>query len=129
MNEFTALRPAFYLNAQVGEISVTNPTGIAVPEQILWYRYYQGLPQYYQVLTRSSLSPGGSPVLTDDEYSQLGVYLEQVHNHFRPIYCLVPGADPPQLDPNCAIDVEWKLDAGGALSIKQARPLRALPQL
>lgn len=126
MNEFTALRPAFYVNAQIGEISVTNPTGEAEPEQILWYRYYQGLPSYYEVLARSSITHD-APVLTDAQYSELAGYLEQIHDHFRPIYCVIPGSNPQQLDPYCAIDVEWKLGKDAKLYVKQARPVRSAP--
>jgi hypothetical protein len=120
INEFTALRPGFYINSQPGEFSVTNPTGNATAEQILWYRYYEGLPEYYEVLTRSSLN-GGQPVLADAQYSELAAMLELVHARFRILYCrLESGA----YDPNCAIEVDWKLAADGQLYIKQARPLR-----
>ena len=123
MNDFTTLRPAFQINSQLGEVSVTNPVGDATPEQILWYRYYQGLPEYYEVLARSTLT-GGAPVLADADYVELAGYLERIHNHFRPLYCVVPASEPPRLDPSCAIDIEWKLGADGRLWIKQARPLR-----
>ena len=123
INEFTALRPGFYINAQAGEVSVTNPTGEATPEQILWYRYYQGLPEYYEVLTRSSLT-GGAPVLADAKYSELAQYLELIHTRFRILYCVIPGSNPTAYDPNCATDVEWKLGADDMIYIKQARPLR-----
>jgi hypothetical protein len=120
INEYTALRPGFYINSQKGEVSVTNPTGEATPEQILWYRYYQGLPEYYEVLTRSSLT-AGAPVLSDAQYSELAQLLELVHARFRILYCQRPEGG---YDPNCATDVEWKVAADGLLYIKQARPLR-----
>jgi hypothetical protein len=123
LNELTALRPGFYINSQLGEVSVTNPTGEAMAEQILWYRYYQGLPEYYEILTRSSLT-AGLPVLGDAQYSELAQLLEYVHTRFRILYCRIPDTDPPRYDPNCAIDVEWKLAADGLVYLKQARPLR-----
>ena len=123
INEYTALRPGFYINSQVGEFSVANPTGEATAEQILWYRYYQGLPEYYEILSRSSLN-AGQPVLTDAQYSELAMLLELVHARFRILYCQIPGSDPIRYDPNCATDVEWKIATDGQVYLKQARPLR-----
>lgn len=118
MNLFTPLRPAFYINSQVGDISVANPTGEAIPEQILWYTYLEDQPQNYQVLTRSSVT-AGEPVLADSEYAELASFLTVVHAHFRPLYC--------QGDPSCAIDVEFKLSPKHQVVVKQARPLKGAP--
>jgi hypothetical protein len=118
INEFAQNRPAFYINSQVGEVSVTNPTGQAVPEQILYYTWYEE-PEY-EVITRSSLVdelpnwPGGPSVLSESELSELADLLERIHNHFRPLY-------PPRED--FAMDVEFKLGPGRQIIIKQARPL------
>lgn len=120
INEFAQNRPAFYINSQVGEVSVTNPTGQAVPEQILYYIWYEE-PEY-EVITRSSLLvnqsdwPGGMSVFTADELAELVDMLERIHNHFRPLY-------PPRSD--FAMDVEFKLGPGREIFIKQARPLAA----
>lgn len=118
INEFAQNRPAFFINSQVGEVSVTNPTGQAIPEQLLYYTWYEE-PEY-EVITRSSLLqdetdwPGGTGVFTDLELSELADQLERIHNHFRPLY-------PPRA--NFAMDVEFKLGPGRELFIKQARPL------
>lgn len=118
INEFAENRPAFYINSQVGEVSVTNPTGQAIPEQILYYTWYEE-PEY-EVITRSSLVaqipdwPGGSSVLSEPELAELAELLERIHNHFRPLY-------PPRAD--FAMDVEFKLGPGRRIIIKQARPL------
>ncbi len=118
INEFAQNRPAFFINSQVGEVSVTNPTGQAIPEQLLYYTWYEE-PEY-EVITRSSLLreqsdwPGGQGVFTDSELSELADLLERIHNHFRPLY-------PPRSD--FAMDVEFKLGPGRTLFIKQARPL------
>lgn len=122
INEFAENRPAFFINSQVGEVSVTNPTGQAIPEQILYYTWYEE-PEY-EVITRSSLLrdsingglswPGGLSVLTDAELAELADQLERIHEHFRPLY-------PPSAD--FAMDVEYKLGPGRQLFIKQARPL------
>src|SRR3972149_5004314 len=82
------------------------------------------LPEYYEVLTRSSLT-GGAPVLADAKYSELAQYLELIHTRFRILYCVIPGSNPTAYDPNCATDVEWKLGADDMIYIKQARLLLA----
>ena len=121
INEFTPLRPAYYINSQLGEVSVTNPTGQATPEQILYYTWYEE-PEY-EVITRSSLLegvsdwPAGPSILTDDELNELASYLEAIHVHFNQ---LAGGG-------NTAMDVEYKLAPGRALVIKQARPLNLGP--
>lgn len=122
INEFTPLRPAYFINSQVGEVSVTNPTGQAIPEQILYYTWYEE-PEY-EVITRSSLLsaddgtgsawPAGRAVFTDPELDQLAGHLEIIHNHFRGLY---------QGGQNFAMDVEFKLTPGRLLVVKQARPL------
>tara|TARA_R110002096_G_scaffold143328_1_gene299122 strand:- start:89366 stop:91321 length:1956 start_codon:yes stop_codon:yes gene_type:complete len=118
INEFASNRPAFFINSQIGEVSVTNPTGQAIPEQILYYTWYEE-PEY-EVITRSSLValqenwPGGQGVLTEAELAELADLLERIHRHFRPLY-------PPRED--FAMDVEFKLIEGRQLVIKQARPL------
>lgn len=118
INEFADNRPAFYLNSQVGEVSVTNPTGEAIPEQLLYYTWYEE-PEY-EIITRSSLLadrpgwPGGRSVLTDDELAALVHELERIHLHFKRLY-------PPSAD--FAMDVEYKLAPGRRVVVKQARPL------
>ncbi|HEU5056997.1 MAG TPA: PEP/pyruvate-binding domain-containing protein [Kofleriaceae bacterium] len=118
INEFADNRPAFYINAQLGEVSVTNPTGLATPEQLLYYTWYEE-PEY-EIITRSSLVarvpdwPTFPAVLSEPELETLAEYLTAIHNHFK------AGAGP---DPDFAMDVEWKLAPGRVIVIKQARPL------
>jgi len=111
INEFTGRRPAYYINSQVDDISVTNPTGFATPEQILYYTWYEE-PEY-EVITRSSLAQG--PVLADDELDELAGYLGEIHDHFRALF-------PPS--GTFAMDVEFKLGPNREVIIKQARPLK-----
>ncbi len=118
-NAYSDIRPAFFINAQIDDVSVTNPSGAAVPEQILWYTWYQE-PEY-EVLSRSSLRPD-APVLTVAQYQDLATQLTRLRNHFNPIWCQIPGTT--MVDPSCAIDVEWKLRPDGAVWVKQARALR-----
>ncbi len=112
INEFAENRPAYYINSQAGEISVTNPTGLAIPEQILYYTWYEE-PEY-EVITRSSLLDGGS-VLSPSELTVLADALEAIHNHFRVLSTGGTGF---------AMDVEFKFDSSRNLVIKQARPLK-----
>jgi hypothetical protein len=111
INELASNRPAYYINSQRGEVSVTNPTGLAIPEQILYYTWYEE-PEY-EVITRSSLTAGAS-VLDEAELEALAGHLGAIHQHFKVLHGA--GAD-------FAMDVEFKLDAAGELVIKQARPL------
>ena len=118
INEFAENRPAFFINAQLGEVSVTNPTGLAVPEQLLFYTWYEE-PEV-EVITRSSLVarvpgwPAFPAVLADTELEELGAALTAIHAHFAAMGG--GGAD-------FAMDVEWKLDPDHRVVIKQARPL------
>jgi phosphoenolpyruvate synthase/pyruvate phosphate dikinase len=120
-NQFTDLRPAYYINAQAGEVSVTNPSGQATPEQILYYTWYT-TPEY-EVLSRSSLT-GDMPVMSDDHYLELATFLQRLRNHFNPLWCQIPNTN--MVDPNCSLDVEWKLATDGMIYVKQARPLRGV---
>jgi len=116
INEFSQLRPAYYINAQVGDVSVTNPTADAAPEQILYYTWYEE-PEY-EVITRSSLMgwtvnwPSATALLTRPELDELADYLYVIHARIRSRY------------PGSAVDVEWKLMPDRKLLIKQARPFR-----
>jgi len=118
INEFTERRPAFYINAQLGEVSVTNPTGQATPEQILYYTWYEE-PEY-EVITRSSLMadnpdwPAAPAILSDAELGELALYLGAIHDTFNTL--ITEGGKFP-------MDVEWKLTPGRQIVIKQARPL------
>jgi hypothetical protein len=111
INEFTPLRPAFYINSQVGDVSVTNPEGGATPEQILYYTWYE-VPEV-EVITRSSLVTGA--VLADAELEILADHLTRVHDHFR---------QRTAGGPDFAMDVEFKMMPGRKLVLKQARPLK-----
>jgi len=114
INEFTARRPAYYINSQIDDISVTNPRGFATPEQILYYTWYEEAE--YEVITRSSLIDG--PVLSDGELAELTGHLGDIHDHF--LRLLRPQGDSRDF----AMDVEFKLGPAREVIIKQARPLK-----
>ncbi len=103
----------YYINAQVGEISVVNPVSGDLPEQILYKAY---TPPEVVVLARSTAT-GGAPVLQEAEIHRLGCILQGIHNHFRDHY---RDAIPPE---RFAADVEFKVDGPDrSVYVKQARP-------
>jgi len=114
-NLFTRFRPAFSINVQAGEESVTNPEGDSSPEQFLYYTFYNEGPRV-EILARST-ETNGAPVLTDAQIEVLGRALTAIHERFMEWY----GSHP-----DYAMDVEFKFDGDGpngpTLFIKQARP-------
>jgi hypothetical protein len=103
----------FYINAQVGEISVVQPETGDLPEQLL-YKFYS--PPDIVVLARSSVT-GGAPVLQNSEAHRLSCILSAINSRFAQHYA----ARFP--DGDFAIDVEWKLAGPDRqVVVKQARP-------
>ncbi len=102
-----------YVNVQLGEVSVTNPSGGALPEVMSIIPSPQGGIQ----VTRqrlSNLSPQ-TPILSDAEVTALFLAASAVQRHFAPLY----GVHENVL----ALDLEFKLTAEDrSLVIKQARP-------
>ncbi|HEY8946631.1 MAG TPA: PEP/pyruvate-binding domain-containing protein, partial [Polyangiaceae bacterium] len=96
-----------YVNVQVGEESVTNPSQGALPEifAILGDTGYQVSRERF-----SSLSPG-EPILSDGEVASLYDAGEQTHAHFAKLY----GRDT-------VLEIEFKLTPEHQIVFKQARP-------
>ena len=110
-NIFDPTEPAFYINAQIGEEAVTNPSPGMLPDQFLYYWASSTPVAVY--LSYSSLNHG-QPVLSAAEQYELASALLAIHRNFGPVYS---GRD------FYAMDVEFKFDAPDhALVIKQARP-------
>jgi hypothetical protein len=108
----------YYLNAQAGEASVTNPAPGVTTEQLI-YRWGREPPILYQ--SESSLvdavASAGQPVLTDGEVLDLACALRTVHEVFQPLL------DPAGQNPWFGMEVEFKfLGPERRLLIKQARP-------
>lgn len=102
-----------YANVQLGEISVTNPEGGALPEVFSILPAPGGGVQVARQRF-SSLSPE-APLLTDAEVSRLHAAAARVQAHFAPLY----GLDATLL----TLDLEFKFHGPErALLIKQARP-------
>jgi len=125
----------YYVNAQYGEISVTNPEPIitadgevgAIPDEFLLSRLvasdddYQWIQQYIRHSNVEVVYGAPVPtehVLTEDEVTQLRQAMQAIQQHFKVIY---------DGDEHFAMDIEFKITATddgsrGHLEIKQARP-------
>ncbi len=108
----------YYLNAQTGEASVTNPAPGTATEQAV-YRWGRTPPILYQ--SQSSLlgavNDTDGKVLSADEIVAVSCALYTIHAAFKPLL------DPAGEDPWFAMEVEFKLiGPERRLLIKQARP-------
>ena len=111
-NILDPLYPDHYINAQLGEASVTNPVPGVASEQMIFHAGNPGTIEYFG---RSSLT-GGANVLTFDEVSALSCRLGAIHDHFRPLL------DPEGTNRWFAMDMEFKLLGDEhTLLFKQAR--------
>jgi hypothetical protein len=108
----------FYINAQLGEASVTNPAPAVSTEQLV-YQWYRQPPVLYQSQSSllGALPERPSTVLTAVEVARVSCALQAVHDHFRPL--IDPAADNPWF----AMEIEFKLvGSDRQLHVKQARP-------
>lgn len=104
----------YYINAQIGEASVTNPAPGVTSDEIVYTPPPRRPRADYQA--RSSLSHGRD-VLSFQEIQTLGCALESIHKHFRPLI------DPKDMNRLFAMQIEWKLiGPERRLLVKQARP-------
>lgn len=111
----SGLEAPFYINVQVGEVSVVQPPPGITSEQLLYYYDRPGQPAVY--VAHSSLVPAGETVLDSAQLFALGTALAEIRAFFAPAYAL---------DGWWAMDVEFKFDGEPgeepALYVKQARP-------
>lgn len=109
------------LVSQEGAVSVTNPDGTALPEEVRVDRYElePGVTEdYVSTLKTSSLLPLGGHVLShEDDYKALMTLFNQVADE----YVQVTGKTLP-----LSLDFEYKKVAPGELSLRQVRPLPLL---
>lgn len=99
------------LVTQLGAVSVTNPDGGAIPENVRVNGSWADSPSL-----RSSLVPLGSTVLTfPSDYTQLFGLMQKVHLAYSQLHGTV-GAGP-------LLDFEYKKLRPGKLLIKQVREL------
>jgi len=118
----TGLNPAFVINVQLGDGSVTLPEEGQTTDQLVYYYFSPNQPAQY--VQHSNLVPKGETVLSPDQIHELGKSLDAIHKFFAPAY------GPPASDPTAwyALEVDFKFDqppgaAAPILKIKQARPL------
>lgn len=108
----------YYLNAQVGEASVTNPAPGVATEQLV-YRWGRQPPIFYQSASSLLGAFGGDrqTALDESEVVDLSCALRTIHEAFQPLL------DPEAEDAWFAMEVEFKfLGPNRQLLIKQARP-------
>jgi pyruvate, water dikinase len=114
-NPFDPNFPGVYVNVQVGESLVTNPDPSAIPDELLISAIGPAGEFETQFIRRSTLTEGGRPVMDAGQLAALTDVLGRIQAHFADVY-------DAQDDPAFAMDVEFKVDAAGALVVKQARP-------
>lgn len=109
-NLYNEYNPGFVINVQIGEISITNPEGGYVPDQIIWYQFGSTI----EYINHSNV-PGmqGKTVLSESEIQTLATYCNAIHNQ----YCALNFECLP-------VDIEFKVDwveGERKIYIKQAR--------
>ncbi len=108
----------YYINAQLGEASVTNPAPAVSTEQLV-YQWFRQPPVLYQSESslRSALPESPATVLSLEEVERVSCALRAVHDHFLPLL------DPQTENPWFAMEIEFKLiGPERQLHVKQARP-------
>jgi len=104
-----------YVNVQVGEALVTNPTADSVPEELLLAALLGADRYEVQYIRFSSLVPRGTTILSRAQAFTLADRLRLIEQRFRPLY-------GKSSDPDFAMEVEFKITPDNQLVIKQARP-------
>ncbi|HUS65593.1 MAG TPA: PEP/pyruvate-binding domain-containing protein [Kofleriaceae bacterium] len=105
---------AFYINAQLGGVSVVQPPDSdIIADQLLYFYFHNNQPSTY--FTHSSLVPSSETVLTRRQLYDLGTMLVAIRQHFSELY------EPPPGFARLPLDVEFER-IGDTIEIKQARP-------
>ena len=102
----------FYVNAQVGEDLVTNPSAQAVPEELL---LTTGVEFTTTVLQYSNLVEDETRVLSEAHVSAVQAALRTIHDRFRTLYGVSE-------DDKFAMEIEFKVTSDDRFAVKQARP-------
>lgn len=107
----------FFLNTQVGEELITNPSSMSIPEEILIDRVPISEDNYI-VIEYSNLAPENTIIMEESQLEQLRDYLLIIHDRFAKLY-------NASSSDNFAMDIEYKITIDNRLAIKQARPWAA----
>ena len=102
----------YYVNSQVGEDLITNPTGRATPEELL---LAPRNPAKDRLLQSSSASEQGRSMMAAEHLLQLRRSLRVIDRAFRKFY-------KPKEDAPFAMEIEFKITKDNKLAVKQARP-------
>lgn len=103
----------FYINSQLGEELVTNPTS-TYPEELL-LNTITTENNLYAVIQYSSLVSNDSLLMNNEQLTLLRDYMLEIHTRFEKLY-------HAENNESFAMDIEFKIDSIGQLVIKQARP-------
>ena len=114
-NPYDPVWPGFYVNVQVGESLVTNPDPNATPDELLISAIGEHGEYETQYIRRSTLTKDGAAGDDAGADRRADRLLETIQARFKVVY----GKED---DAGFAMDVEFKVDARGALAVKQARP-------
>jgi hypothetical protein len=104
----------YLVNAQVGELPVVSPEPGMWPEQDLLSLDAGKVVKIERALSSSQVS-AGQQVLSDEQLSELGGYLDQVATDY-PFDIVAPKGR------TLLVDTEWKLMPDHSLRVKQVRP-------
>ncbi len=108
----------YYVNVQVGENLVTNPTQDAIPEEFLISLLLAdpeiGNYEYeIQYVRKSNRRVDGQPILSQQQVFDLAGRLRLIQTHFKRLY---------KGDNDFGMEIEFKINQSEQLVIKQARP-------
>jgi hypothetical protein len=103
----------YYFNVQTGDNLVTNPDVNTVPEEFLVADLPRSDEYEIQYIRFSNLVESGENILTRAQILDLVNKMRLINTRFRNLY---------RGDSEFAIEIEFKINMFGELSIKQARP-------
>ncbi len=94
---------------------MTNPDPNATPDELLVSAIGPNGEYEIQYIRHSTLTTDGESVMTDEQIARLTDAMEIIQRRFKIVY-------NAQRNPAFAMDIEFKIDVGGKLVVKQARP-------
>ena len=103
----------FYVNAQVGEELVTNPSACGIAGGVA-ARHRRGV-HHEALVQRSNLVADDVRVLSEAHIATLQAALRTIHARFHTLYNIAEDAE-------FAMEIEFKVTAADAFAVKQARP-------